>query len=450
MTTLIQNLKQWQKWLPLVLGAGLITLIRLLPLAKAPLLTYGYDFGFYAFASRAPFPSLNTLLPSIFGGYHSPIFLLFYWLHLPWPHSLTVSLTILAVVLGIILSYFIRLIERRAFLPILLLFAFSVLQQQAHLMFLYKTIFASCFMLLAFAMITRRQWKWFVGFSIITLLLHRTTGLVLIGTVILFFIFDRWLLVIFSWKRWLAFILGIIIFGAAIIILQPWLLTEVLHASNDQVAQGIFLSFPHPWLLLLPMSVLGIIGLISFRQNKNLTLVHALAVMTGLWLLLSLPFYERIIFYFDFALLVYAALGVVALLKQQLRGLIILILLALAIICSSLWFTFHRDPLITTGEIKEIEQFDRNHPNGFILISSTETAPWFLPSTRSQRLIAPGLFEDDHPYDSWVKFWQGQNVEVFLKPLPRPLFIYKPQAPLLESDQCLRQLSENFYEYRCD
>jgi hypothetical protein len=448
MNSIVDKFRKWQEWIPLV-GAGLLLFVmRLLPLVKAPLATYGYDFGFYAFAARAPYINLATLFPSIFGGYNSPLFLLFHWLHLPWPGSIEVSLIVFSVVLGLIFAWFAQSLDSKITLLALLLFAFSIPQSQAYLMFLYKTILASCGLLFVFRMVVHKKWLWAIAIGIATLILHRTTGLVLLGTAALYFIFDLWLLPKFSWKRWVIFFAVLFGIGLLTIFLQNWVAEHILHSANTWVTQGIFLSLRQYWFWFLPFLILAIIGYKNYRTNKNLVVVHALAALTGLWILIRLPFSERIVYYFDFALLIYAAFGAQVLLKKRLLGKIIFTFLFFWISFGGIWFNLHAQPLITQTEVKEIKNFDQIHPNGFVIITNPRLAPWFLPYTKSQRLLGPGLFENTYSLEEWQKFWQGDNIQKFLAPFPRPLYLYQPMEPQLK-ETCVKQVSENFFEYQC-
>ena len=51
-----------------------LLIIRLLPLLKAPLSFYGYDFGFYYYAAGHASWHLSDLTQALWGGYNSPIF----------------------------------------------------------------------------------------------------------------------------------------------------------------------------------------------------------------------------------------------------------------------------------------------------------------------------------------------------------------------------------------
>lgn len=173
-------------------------------------------------------------------------------------------------------------------------------------------------------------------------------------------------------------------------------------------------------------------------------------IINLLWVILKLPFHNRILLYVDLSMIYFAAyfLASVFSAKKYYR-LVAISLLCLAAIFG-LKYNFELDPLISVGQIKEIREFTGQLDYGFVLAVDSNDAPWLLGFSQNVRLGAPGLFENFHSYEEWQKFWDGSGQQEFLSVYPRPLYVYE-RSDSVEGDGkiCLSQVSQNFYQYIC-
>src|SRR3989344_7270249 len=119
----------------LLLSLTLLMAFRLLPLLKAPLSAFGYDFGFYLDAvNRAESLNLNSLSAAVGGGYNNFLFYLIHFLHLPAEAGFNFTLFLLALLLGF--TFYLAFQTKKFALFAVLLCACSIIQAESYSMFL--------------------------------------------------------------------------------------------------------------------------------------------------------------------------------------------------------------------------------------------------------------------------------------------------------------------------
>jgi hypothetical protein len=430
-----------------VAGAIVVLIIaRLLLLIKSPLSTFGYDYGFYLHAAKHPVAfSLDALLTVLWGGYNNPVFSLAHALHIPPDIALNELYFFFIILMGWSLYYFGRQFSKNFGILGVLIYAFSIPQIEAYTMFLWKNIAALPFFILGFAFLLQKRWTAFIASSAAILLLHRTTGIVYLLTISLYFC---WQLI--KSKKYNHLILLLIAYcllltaGYYLFNLKS-VIFNLLHHGNFYVRTGLFLEEQNLFYIFWPLLALGISGLILYIKNKESSLLNIFFAVCAIWFIFKLPFYRRILLYIDLALIFYAAYFLSSInYTKKLKIALVVILIFLGY--RAINHTLTTLPLITPGQVQEIRNF--KNPGSFILAVSANDASWLIGYTENARLGAPGLFEDPHTYEDWQEFWQGRNQISFISKYPRPLYFYQRtyrlEGPITK---CFRQVSPNFFQY---
>lgn len=433
----------------LFLTLAVLVIMRTLPLLKGPLGSFGYDYGFYLYAishQAAQYP--HAWLVALWGGYNNPLFFLSFLLHLPPSFMLNELYFLAGLGLGLAAFLLLRPSFPKAAVAAVFLTACSLIQAEGYFMYLWKNVVALPLLLLGFKFLQEKKYKAFAACSLGIFLTHRTTALIYFATIVLYFSIQ--LLKQKQYRRFLMLAIGLATVAAALFYglhLQT-LAWDLINNANTYVRDGLFLDGQNLAWLLWPYLLLAVPGLYLEIKNRQTGLMTIFTGLGLLWFGLRLPFYRRFLIYLDLSLIYYAArfLGNMhygSWLKK----------IALAIVLGLLaWQAYSyiasRQPLISREEIAEIKNFDR--PGSFVLAVSAADAPWLLGYSHDVRLGAPGLFEDYHTYQDWINFWSGQVNKEFLNTLPQPLFLYERsyhmQTPIT---QCLRPLSNNFFEFIC-
>lgn len=464
----------------LLLSLSLLLTSRLLPLFKAPLSTFGYDYGFYFFAAKtAILPFAYSLSATLWGGFNNPLFYFFNLLHVPPAFSLTLSYLIFSLLLGLSLYLFFGKTNKRAGLFAIALYALSMVQMESYLMFLYKNAFALPFMILGFKSIMQNADQYFFGqnfwlkkywlallFCTLTILLiHRTTAIIYLLTIGMYFL---WLMI--KNKKWKLLItlstLGFLAFGSWFFFFNlKSIIYNLISHNNFYVRTGLFLPFDNPLKIVWPYLLLAIPGIIMYIKRKKNALPVIFTAVSLLWLIFQLPFHRRVWIYFDLSLIIFAAYflsfavqktklpkSAVIAAPRTFYGIGVIVLVIVIFLGYRFTdFTLAKQPLILPSQVQEIKTF--NYPPGMILAISANDAPWLLAYTNNFRLGAPGLLEDPHTYEEWLDFWQGKNQREFISKYPRPLYFYQRAYRLNfgEVVNCLRPVSANFskVDYSC-
>lgn len=431
----------------LLLAISVLILIRVLPLLKAPFASFGYDYGFYLYAaSHAAKLSWNDFLTAFWGGFNSILFYLGHWLHLPPVILLHELYFILAVIFGISCYAYLKNKNPQAAIFACLLAAFSLVQSEAYLMFLWKNVVALPFLVLSFKFLEEKKYRSLALCTGAILLTHRTTAIVYLISVGIYIFFLQ-----IKQKKW-RIIIGELLMAAAAVIawtqFYHFIAENLLYNKNAFVREGLFLNSYNIIALWWPMLLLAVPGAVLFIKHKQKHLLPIFTAVTLLWIILQLPFYRRMLIYLDVAVILYAAYFLGSINYKPLARKLALAIVLIFLGFQAASFIFSHEVLITPAEINEIKNF--NQPAGFVLAPSANDAAALLGFLRNQRLGSAGLFEDPHTYQEWRDFWQGKNREQFLAAYPRPLYFYQRsyRAPS-QTQNCLAPLSENFSLYTC-
>lgn len=435
------------------LGAlAVLVIVRVLPLLKAPLSAYGYDYGFYLYAAKhVQGFSWESLMTSVWGGYESPFFMLGKIFHLPASVTLNEGLLLFSAFLGVCVYWYFSNINKTSGVIGALLVAFSLIQAEGYNMFLWKNLVALPFLILAFKFTYEEKWGDLAACSAIILVTHRTTA-VLYFLALGVYIAYRHLRA----RSYLALALE----AGALMLIVPMgykffnlreIIEKLVSNNNFYVRTGLFLENQNLLALWWPILLLGIVGFFFWLKFKNHPLPVIFFLLCALWFAFKLPFYRRVIIYLDLSLILFAAyfLGKIHYQNKKLKIALAAVLVFLA--TQAGMYVFSKQPLISAAETAEIQNF--NERPGFVLSVTANDAPWLVGYIDDrQRLGAPGLFEDPHTFQEWQDFWAGKDQVNFISKYPRPLYFYQ-RGYRLESGiaKCFKPLSENFseYNYKC-
>jgi len=441
-------------WLLLALSALII--IRILPILKSPLSTYGYDFGFYSYAAghAGAFHFIDLFNNAIWGGYNNPIFLIGSWLHIPSALLVSEFYFLAGIALGVAVYFWMKLKNPTAGIFACLLLAASFVQTSGYLMYLWKNIVALPVLVLGFKFLEEKKYWQLAVCAAAILLLHRTTAIVFILTVGIYFIAS---LIRQKKFRLLAslFFAALILGTAGFYFLHlKSLVLGLIYNNNYYVTTGLFMESANFWQIWWPFLLLALPGLYLYLKKRQHPILPIFTAVLLIWIGFKFPFYRRMLLYLDLCLIVYAAyfLSLVDYSRKFMKAALGIIITVLLI--RSADYALSQTPLISTQNISEIEKFHPAAGPGFILAVSANDAPWLLAyADPAQRLGAPGLLEDPHTYQQWTAFWQGQDQRQFLSYYPRPLYFYQRsyRLPPFGVTQCLTPLTQNFsqLDYTC-
>jgi hypothetical protein len=138
-------------------------------------------------------------------------------------------------------------------------------------------------------------------------------------------------------KKWKNLIFGVFSLSTlvfvALMAFKEQFLSIFNHASQD-VVNGIFFqghSLTLAIWLTLPLSIIG--GYLAIKEKKLPTVI-SLFIVTGFWFIFKLPFYQRILIYFDLALIILSAQAIAIYLKNKTTTTKLLITLSLVCLLS--------------------------------------------------------------------------------------------------------------------
>lgn len=431
----------------LLLAFTALILVRLLPVIKSPLSTYGYDYGFYLFAlNHATNLSISSFASAFFGGYQSPLFYLAHFLHIPSGVILDELFLLFSLSFGVCF-YFLFPKNKKAAVFAVLLAAASVIQSQIYNMFLWKTALALPLVLLSIKFLQEKKYNYLILTSALILLTHRTTAIVYFAALLIYGLFQE-----FKNRRFRRFLgeIALLLLAAGLIYyFQAQNIYNFLH-GNNAVSEGIFIEDQSAWLIIWPFLLVATFGAYRYIKDRQNIFLPLLAAISLIWIIFNLPFSHRIFIYLDISLIAFSAYGLGNIkyntnLKKAALSIVLIFLFY-----QNINFTLAKAPLISPAEIQEIKDFRTNPPGQFVLATSAQDGPWLLGFADNIRLAAPGLFEDRFTFDQWEDFWHGLNRQELLWKYPRPLYIYERSYPLEgEITNCLKPLSQNFYQYTC-
>ncbi len=440
----------------LLLALTALIIIRVLPILKSPLSTYGYDFGFYSYAANhtGAFHFADLFNNAVWGGYNNPIFLIGSWLRLPSQLLVSELYFLASVALGLACFSWMKLKSPLAGIFACLLLATSFVQTSGYLMYLWKNIVALPLLVLGFKFLEEKKyWQLAICFLAV-LLLHRTTAILFGLALGIYFIIET-----IKQKKWrlLSTCAAVaILFGVAgyFALHLKSIILNLIYNNNYYVTTGLFMEGTNFWRVWWPFLLLALPGLYLFIKKRQHPILSIFTVVLLVWIVFKFPFYRRMLLYLDLCLIVYAAyfLSLVDYSRKFMKAALGIIIAVLLI--RSADFALSQTPLISSANVAEIKNFHPAGGFGFILAVSANDAPWLLAyANPAARLGAPGLLEDPHTYQQWKDFWQGQNQRTFLSYYPRPLYFYQRsyRLPPFGASQCLTPLTQNFsqLDYGC-
>lgn len=243
--------------------------------------------------------------------------------------------------------------------------------------------------------------------------------------------------------------------GAALFLFlaRPWWLGPLqrfIGGQNQAVYEGIFLYGQNYVWLAWPVLAAGALGAYGYIKRREHSLPIVFLTVSTLWVVLHLPFYNRMLLYVDAAFILFAAQWFAELTAARTRRAALAAVLLLCTAYLGVSCALHKTPLIAGSELDDIavRQFP---PGSFVVALSADDAPWllgYLPA--GVRLAAPGLFEDRHTYGQWSALWAGQAGSEFFSSYPRPLFLYSRSYAVPEPlVSCTKKQDGNFSEFAC-
>jgi hypothetical protein len=432
--------------LPLIIVIALI--VRLLPNLISPIKTFGYDYGFYLFELRTwQWQGWSSIIGTAWPGYGNLLFGIAHTLHLPSEPFLIISQLLLSIGIVVACYYFWYKENSTAASLAAVLCIISLAQTQLHLMFLWKNLFALIFFVLTLKLIREKRYLLAFAPIALTVISHRTS------TIILFIILSCYgLYELIRNRSYKSLGILIILSAATTTRLYPKLheqWTWFFAQQNSTLTEGALVYLPTYILSGLPLIVISIIGIIHYKNKPKIILLYITGTISLLWIVCGLPFFNRIVPYFDIALILIAAYFIAALATTTSRKIIVGGILVWMILINAI-FTIDQSPLITQQEIEEIKSMPPHNPETLVLALSAEDAPWLLGYVPGLRVAAPGLFENKHSYEEWQHFWLQNDEKIFLTRYSRPLILYqrsrKPSAEILV---CAPEISPNVLSYEC-
>ncbi len=437
----------FKKAYPLLLVVVAGILVRLSPNLIAPVKTFGYDYGFYLFnLNHSQWPGFLQWITSGWSGYGNILFPVVHGLQIPSEQFLFVSQLVAALFGAVACFYFWGKENRTSGVASGLLFIFSIAQTQMHQLFLWKNLVAMVFVILALKFLKEQKYWWVAGMSLITLLTHRTSAIVLLTILAIYSVYE--LIIRKSYKA-LSVVLAAL--GAVVLFSWPFLQHQIglFNLGNIDVVEGIFLTKPEYLIYSWPLIVIGIVGAYLYSTKKEVPSLYILLGLTLVWILFRFPFHNRVLPYFDLGLILFG--GDLLSRFADTSNKKVLAGAALAfMLFENIFFTRAQTPLITSEEIAEIQHVNISNPETVVIALSANDAPWLLGYLPNLRIAAPGLFENRHTVKEWAEFWDGKEQKIFFTRYPRPLVLYtRSQGPVDEVKQCAPELSANFRNFEC-
>lgn len=277
-------------WLLLTLSALII--IRILPILKSPFSTYGYDFGFYSYEAghAGQFHFIDLFNNAVWGGYNNPIFLIGSWLHIPSALLVSEFYFLAAVALGLAIYFWMKLKSQAAGIFACLLVAASFVQTSGYLMYLWKNIVALPLLVLGFKFLEEKKYWQLAVCTAVILLLHRTTAIVFISSLIIYGIWQ------FIQQKKFRLLAGL--FAAALILAATGfyalhlksLIFNLIHNNNYYVTTGLFMEGSNFWLIWWPFLLLALPGVYLYLKKRQHPILPVFTAILLIWIAFKFPF----------------------------------------------------------------------------------------------------------------------------------------------------------------
>lgn len=424
----------------------LFLVLRILPniFYQVPL---GYDAGIYLYLFKI-FPQIPQWQKL---GFSPGLF------YLTWPltklgiapESLLIPLQIAAEVFLFGCLYWVvkKLIDKKTALLAVFLLTISAIQFRAFWYFYVKNIFALGLMILALYFLAQKKLVKTLAFSFLVAIFHLPTFLMLFLIVLLSNLKIAGLVILLGGLTYLTS------FQQAI---KPFL-QPLLTISKG--SSGSFYSLTISWLLTLLYLPLAIYGLSCFKKNKaNLKPFLAGAIVTLVWVMMRLFFYNRFFITLNIFLIFWAAIGLKQLMEKYRQHLdLFQFYFASGIIFIAAFIFKTGQPLINKQLFKEIKAF-KAEENASLLTTGKADAAWLMGWT-DYPVISWGYGGNDKYWDreQWQRIFDPVKVEEkiqLFKLLPEPIYVFLNETKLnsltdLQQPPCFEQKSLHFYKFVC-
>jgi hypothetical protein len=237
-----------------------------------------------------------------------------------------------------------------------------------------------------------------------------------------------------------------------------------LHISSIQdylaFPVAIFMPTKEYIALSLPLFGFAFYGIKNIIVHKKYSIFVSFAVVSAVFPLFSLPFYERMFIFTDIAVVMAAAVGLYhtyekikkAKEKTTQYGLIIFIVVLTGWIMLTTYNQIHNlQPLVSPEQLHELNAISSRVPANAVIITSTALAPW-VQGWSQNHIIAPGLLHDMHTMQDWISFWNGSREHKinFLNDFPRPLYFFlslqEKEKFTVNLDECVQEKSSFLFQ----
>lgn len=416
-------------------------LLRLLPYWFYQVPT-GYDAGIYLFLFKT-FPQIPQWQKL---GFSPGLF------YLTWPltklgfpaEAILVPLQIVAEVFLFGCLYWVvkKLIDKKTALLAVFLLTVSAIQFRAFWYFYIKNIFALGLMLLALYWLSQKKPVKALVFSFLTAIFHLPTFLILFLTVLVSNLKIAGLTILLAGLAYLA---------NWQLAIKPFLLPLLKVNSNSG---GSFYNLPVSFLLTALYLPLAIYGL---KNKSNLRPFLAGVVITLVWVVMKLFFYNRFFITLNIFLIFWAAIGLKQLMEKYRQHLDLWQFYFAAGVIFIIAFIFKTGrPLITRQLLTEIKAFQAEPEAVILSIDKADTA-WLIGYT-GRPVIARGYGGQDQYWtaNQWQQIFSAgvnEKVELF-KLLPQPVYVFINDKNLytltnLRQPPCFEPKSLHFYKFNC-
>lgn len=407
---------------------------------------FGYDAGTYLYQFKL-FPFMPEwmklgLSPGLF------------WLSWPLiklgipPESLLIPIQIGAEVFlfGCLYWAVKKLMDKKTALLAVFLLTISAVQFRTFWYFYVKNVLALGLMILALYFLSQKKLIKTLVFSLLVAIFHLPTFLMLFLIILMSNIKIAALVILLAGLAYLTN------FQQAI---KPFLLPLLTISKGNS---GSFYSLTISWLLTLLYLPLTIYGLRLFKKNKaNLRPFFAGAIVTLVWVIMRLFFYNRFFITLNIFLIFWAAIGLKQLMEKYKQHLDLWqFYLAIGIIFIIAFIFKTSQPLISKQLFEEIKEF-KAETNANLLTTDKADPAWLLGWTNYPVIAWNYGGEDKYWSDEeWNQFF---NTDVWekadlLNKLPQPVYVFINDQNLVKfsgmMDQiCFEPKSQHFYKFTC-
>ena len=416
----------------------------------------GYDAGIYKYIFEIYFDALpniaNELDPWIKSGFPIGIFILGNVLYL-FNINTQLLLIPLFISMEFILALSVYTLSKRFFgrevaIVALILFSVSLVQFQTFWYLYYKNVVGLILMLLGIYFYESKKYIPFILTAGVLGSIHRPTFLIFgLSFIVLVLLARRNLLRNVS--------IGIAILSITLFFYietyKEAILPFLIPLAKAQIGAGTFLSFETYRRTTLAYLPFGILGFLYYTvKYKKASFLNVWFSINVLLVYFKVVFYHRFLIQLDVIMIIFAAFGLVSIIKtRKLLGTIVLLFLVL----SSSWAVYKNaskaEPLISEEELYAIKFLSKTEPEAFVMSTSSKYSPWVLGYS-GRKTIAPGLFSYDRwGLENWKIFWRTGNLNTTTKLLSlyeKPLYIYVGKGTPINMKKFSSECFKVFYK----